>query len=115
MVRILAPLSKTPNAKDQHRQTAISRAAKLGNLEIIEILAPLVYDPNDADDSRQTPIYHAAKFGHTEIVKFLAPLTKNPNAIEGCICCNLGTFTPSGVAQMYGHDEIAGILQSYMQ
>ena len=70
------------NAKGKYGETAISRAAIQGKLEIIEILASVVNDPNAPDKDWQTPIFHAERFGHTEIIKFLAPLTKNPRGIS---------------------------------
>ena len=72
MVKILAPLTDTPNAPDEFQGTPIHWAACFGNTEIVKILAPLTENPNAPDEDGETPIYWAERGGHTEIVKILA-------------------------------------------
>ena len=107
MIRILAPLSKNPNAPESTGLNAISKAASSGQLEIIKILAPLVTNPNAPDPSGTTPIYHAALFEHTEVIRYLVPLTKNPNTMFTST-----VPTPIQIAQSLGNNEIVQLLQS---
>ena len=80
IVKILAPLTESPNAPDNAGVTPIYWAAYRGHTESVKILAPLTDDPNAPNNAGATPIFWAAIKGHTEIVKILAPLTEKPNA-----------------------------------
>ena len=104
IVKLLAPLTDTPNAPDENGKTPIWCAALKGHTEIVKILAPLTDNPNAPDGYGQTPIWIAAWKGHTEIVKILAPLTDNPNAPN-----NHGG-TPSSVA---ANTEIKNLILEY--
>ena len=105
LVKILAPLTNTPNTPTGlHGLTPIHGAAIIGHTEIVKILAPLTDNPNASDVVGKTPIYFAACHGHTEIVKILAPLIDNPNAPD------VGGWTPIYLAALKGHTEIVKIL-----
>ena len=104
IVKILAPLTDTPNAPSRYGITPIHEAARSGNIEIVKILAPLTDNPNAANSNGDTPIHEAARKGHMEIVKILVPLTDNPNASD-----KYGQ-TPIYWAAMNGHKEIVKIL-----
>ena len=104
IVKILAPLTDNPNAKDNSGFTPISRAASNGQSEIVKILAPLTDNPNAPNNYGDTPIHYAAQVGLAEIVKILAPLTDGPNAP------NKYGQTPIYWAACIGHLEIVKIL-----
>ena len=72
IVRVLAPLTKTPNHPDENGQTPIHIAATFGYTEIVRILAPLSKNLNDKNKEGLTPMYMAALYGHSEITKILS-------------------------------------------
>ena len=68
-VKILAPLTKNPNAPNEEKDTPIHNAAFYGHIEIIKILLLLIENTNPPDGEGETPIHVAAYKGHTEIVR----------------------------------------------
>ena len=116
IVRILAPLSKRPNAPNCLGETPILHAARSGLEEIVRILVPLSENPTESDinfdsdsasinrKTNSTPLLAAAGQGDVEIVRILAPLLKDPNAPNKYGC------TPIYQAASYGHLEVVRIL-----
>ena len=60
IVKILAPLTDSPNAPNKYGRTPIYNAAKYGYTEIVKFLAPLTDNPNTPNNAGQTPIQVAA-------------------------------------------------------
>lgn len=67
----------------QVAHTALSAAAKLGNLEIAELLLAAGSDINFHDVYVQSPLMAAAQEGHLDFVKFLVEKGADVNAISG--------------------------------
>ena len=59
-VKMLAPLTKNPNAK-RYGKTPIHFASDKGHTEIVKILTPLGDNVNAPDKEGETPIYRAAR------------------------------------------------------
>ena len=59
-VKILAPLTKNPNAPNEDKDTPIHNAAFYGHIEIIKILLLLIENTNPPDGEGETPIHVAA-------------------------------------------------------
>ena len=85
-VKILAPLTKNPNAPNSTGITPIFVAAMKGHIEIVKMLIPLTKNPNTANkwyayhayggaygDLPTTPLEAANINGHVEIAKLLEP------------------------------------------
>ena len=119
LVKVLAPLLKTPNAKtigESSTQfdglTPIFLAVNRGQLETIKFLAPLTKNPNAPIDKGLgvTPLHSAAMLGKVDVIKYLAPLTENPNPRT------LHTlYTPIHLAAIYGKLECVRILAPLCQ
>ena len=111
IIKILAPLSSTPNAlvnENGNNWTPIVYHATLCHYtEIVKFLCSLTKNPNAADMNRWTPLHAASAFGFSDIVNFLVPLIENPNS------CNGGIPAPIETARNFGHMEVVRILQAY--
>ena len=81
LVKILAPLTNTPNTPTGlHGLTPIHGAAIIGHTEIVKILAPLTDNPNTPDEDGVTPITIAKKMlpynAGKKIIKILQKYSK---------------------------------------
>ena len=50
IVKVLAPLTDSHNARYEYGKTSLSKAASRGHTEIVNILAPFSYNPNAPDN-----------------------------------------------------------------
>ena len=74
IVKILAPLSCTPNSfvnKNETNWTPIYYATICQSKEIVKFLSSLTKSPNAADINEWTPIHAASAFGFLDIVELL--------------------------------------------
>ena len=55
IVKILAPLTKDPNAPNKEGQTPIYKAALYGHTAIVKLLAPMTDNPNAPNVKGKTP------------------------------------------------------------
>ena len=76
IVKILASLTKNPNAPNKIGYTPIHEAAYRKHTKIVKILAPLTNNPNAPNDNGETPIHKANQNGHAAIVEFLSLKTQ---------------------------------------
>ena len=115
VIKVLAPLSKNPNAPNSSGWTPIHEAAREGHANVIKVLAPFIDNPNALRPDGETPIYAAAKDGNSEVVKVLATLsrlrmrfdriiTEDPNAP------NPKGMTPIFIAAKTGHTDVVKVL-----
>ena len=72
VVKFLANLTDTPNAKFKNGSTAIQNAAYFGHLEIVMFLASLTENPNaPGGPNGSTPSDLAKRRNHLKVFKFL--------------------------------------------
>ena len=71
-LRTLLTTAKNSESQNiQDKDTAIHRAARLGNIDIINIMLTCGVDLNKAKTNGATPLYMAAQNGHTAIARLL--------------------------------------------
>ena len=105
IVKILAPLSCTPNSfvnENETNWTPIYYATICQSKEIVKFLSSLTKSPNAADINEWTPIHAASAFGFLDIVELLVPLVT-----DGVLRAAIET------ARNWGHNEIVRILKTY--
>ena len=110
VVKILTPFVDDLSASQDsnHSFSAMGMAALNGHLEVINFLAKFVDPsalPTDTTNGA-APIFNAIMKRQSEAVKLLANLSKHlPTPL-------FGSFTPIGLAEELGADEIVAILET---
>lgn len=96
-----------PNVADKYGRTALSHAAGMGHLAIVErlLVGGAWVDPHEDYDTCETPLMAAASNGHLEIVKKLVASGANPSFHSG-----VSQRTAESYARSHGHTEIAEYL-----
>jgi ankyrin repeat protein len=96
-----------PNACDRWGRTALTLAARMGRLRVVERLlaAKACVDPHEANSVFDTPLICAAENGHFRIVQILICAGANPAHSGG-----YSQATAEFYARTSGHQEIADYL-----
>ena len=110
VVKILTPFVDDLSASQDsnHSFSAMGMAALNGHLEVINFLAKFVDPSAPPTDTTNgvAPIFNAIMKRQSEAVKLLANLSKHlPTQL-------FGSFTPIGLAEELGADEIVAILKT---
>jgi uncharacterized protein len=107
VVRNLLLEAVDPNVADKYGRTALSFAAGMGHLEIVEALIDggAWVDPHEDYDTYVTPLMEAASHGHLEVVKKLITAGANPSFHSG-----VSQRTAESYARTEGHVAVAEYL-----
>jgi ankyrin repeat protein len=92
------------NFANVNKDTALTLAAYLGNLEIVEVLIKAKADIEAKDKDGRTALMKASQLGHLEIVEALIQAKADVNAQDE------EEFTSMMLASDKGHDEIVKVL-----
>ena len=101
------------NLFDNKGETVLHKAAKNGNLEVVNLLLTLAkerIDLNRQNANGTTPLFIAAQKGHTEVVKLLIENGADVNAAitaEG----RYKGLTPLQIANKNGRTEVVKLLK----
>ena len=115
VIKVLAPLSKNPNAPNSSGWTPIHEAAREGHANVIKVLAPFIDNPNALRPDGETPIYAAAKDGNSEVVKVLATLSRLRMRFDRIIAEDPNAPNPKGMTPIFiaaktGHTDVVKVL-----